>query len=184
MSHGMRPPPDQNKEAPETLAPLDDPLEFMLLQQMRQRTLCLIMRKAAANRVISAALAACIVKMLTQESVLHQSDEDFDLFPALLRRGTAEDALDDLIDDLKVDGARLRRVEPQLIQMLSPSHGNGTIHISRRDATMMLSYALGQQRRLAVEHGILMAIARRRLTTRDLEMMSKSMKKRRGIDPV
>jgi len=183
MSRGTQPPTEPSVQAlePVSLAPLDDPLEFMLLQQVRQRALCVIMRQAAEQKSIGTYAAKCIASILEQDIALHRSDEDFDLFPALRRRGTAEDGLTDLINDLQESGANLKQVEIELIQVLSAPGSNDVIRISPRDATLMVSYALGQQRRLAVEHGILMVIARKRLTAKDLQAMSASMKKRRGI---
>jgi hypothetical protein len=45
----------------------------------------------------------------------------------------------------------------------------------------MLAYATGEHRHLAAENGIVLAIARIRLTRGDLAKMSRSMKQRRGL---
>lgn len=183
MSCSTPPPTKPTEQAlePVSLAPLDDPLEFMLLQQVRQRALCVIMRQAAKQKTIGTYTAKCIASILEQDIALHRSDEDFDLFPALRRRGTTEDGLTELISDLQESGAKLKQVETELIEVFSAPDDDGVIRISPRDATLMVSYAVGQQRRLAVEHGILMVIARKRLTAKDLQAMSASMRKRRGI---
>lgn len=160
---------------------LESPLEFLMLQQVRQRALYVMMRQAAANGCLSVDHAKCILTMLEHDLALHRTDEQYDLFPALKRRATAEDNIDELINALDSSEMGLERVKIQVMQALSTPADNGIIRLPPREASLILSYAIGQQRRLAIAHGILMVLARKRLTANDLEVMSASMKSRRGV---
>lgn len=159
---------------------LDDPLEFLLVQQLRQRALCVVLRQIAAKGVTDVGSAKQIVTMLTRETVLHQEDEEIDLLPLLRRRATVEDNLEGLIAQMRAEAHRLRRTLAPVIHALSAEPTDGMIRILPHDATMIVSYATQLQRRLAAEHGILMVLARKRLTAKDIKTLGESMKRRRN----
>lgn len=163
------------------LALLDDPLEFLLAQQRRQRTICGLLRQIAAGQCVDSMLAKPIVDIVTNEQVLQRSDEEADIFPLMRCRARVEDGLTDLLNRLNIEAKHLRRMSKAVVKALSTNGRSGVITIGKGDAATINSYAAHLHRRLAVEHGILLVLARSRLTSADIETLSTSMKRRRGM---
>ena len=166
---------------PPPAALLNDPLEYYFVEHYRQRSLCAVLRNIAAQRIVPTALARRVATILSVDVPQHQLDEEIDLFPALQRRGTPEDDLHKIIARLRKDRAQADRIRTALVSVLSIPCEDARLTINSRDATLMASYAAGQHRHLAIENGILLVIARRRLGGGDVQAMSQSMKRRRGI---
>ena len=165
------------------LSLLDDPLEFLLVQQLRQRALCVCLRQIAAKGGVAASSAASIVAMMEVDLELYRADEDMDLIPRLRVRARVEDGLDDLLADLQQQAGNLKRIRVDVVRTLTSRAEQSVIRINPRAATMITSFAGMLQRHLAAEHGILLVLARKRLSDGDLVAISRAMKRRRGLDP-
>jgi hypothetical protein len=55
------------------------------------------------------------------------------------------------------------------------------VYLSTSICRLIQAYVVGENRHLAVENGVLLAIARIRLTPKDLKAISRGMKARRGV---
>lgn len=167
------------KALPVTL--LDEPLEYIFADHLRQRGVCAALRYFSDLGQISVKDAAVISAYLHQDLALHHKDEDEDLFPSLRRRALPEDALSEPLKRLSKDHSRSDAVVEKLVAALRPADGNENIRPSPEIRELIAAYSIDEQRHLAIENGIVLAIARIRLTRADLKAMSNSMKKRRGV---
>lgn len=176
----------QAQQAPRLLEPipfalLDEPLDYIFADHFRQRTVCALLRRFAAARQARRAEADSVVALLSGELETHHLDEDEDLFPALRRRALPEDNLGTTLARLTEDH---RLAEPMLetvIAALTARPADDPVRFSKAECEVMQAYAAREHRHLAIENGVVLAIARIRLTRPDLRAMSHAMKARRGV---
>lgn len=166
---------------PPSFALIDDPLEYIHAVHGQERCVCAALRATASERSIGRSSADRIVAFLTSDIVLHHQDEEDDLFSALRIRARPEDELGAIIARLCDDHRRSDRMAGGIVDALSPLPAADPIEIELRQAELMLAYAAVEHRHLAIENGIVLVIARKRLMPEDLTAMSRSMKVRRGV---
>jgi hemerythrin-like domain-containing protein len=160
---------------------LDEPLEFIFADHFRQRSLGVALKRIAAVGEVSRSEADAIVGFISHDLRLHHQDEDEDFFPVLRRRKQPEDDLDAALDRLEEDHRRSGPVERRIVAALASQPDAPVVAVPRSVRQTLLDYAAREHRHLAVENGIVLAIARIRLTKQDLNAMSAGMKARRGI---
>ena len=122
-----------------------------------------------------------MIAYLRDDLHLHYRDEDEDLFPVLKRRAHANDNLEDLLVRLSEDHRQATSKTEAIIQILVTPTITESRVFERADRDRMAAYAESEQRHLAIENGIVLVIARMRLTHADLKSISQSMKVRRGM---
>ena len=166
---------------PMPLALLDEPLEFIFADHFRERQLCAALRRIAAVGQCKPAEADALASYMTRDLKLHHQDEDEDLFPALLRRARTEDDLEAILARLAADHEKSETLATRIAGMLSAHTRSGKPEISAQAAKLMEAYANSENKHLAVENGLVLAIARVRLTRKDLHAVSRGMKRRRGV---
>ncbi|PTM42884.1 hemerythrin domain-containing protein [Bosea sp. 124] len=186
MSTDEAPPPGQAgtgktfaEPVPATL--LDAPLEYILVDHFRQRSLCAAMRRFAQQGRVDRAEVDAVVAYLRRDLGLHHRDEEEDLFPLLLRRALPEDDLAGALARLAEDHRQSRVMVEAIIEMLVARPGEDSVKLGRAGRKLLLDYAASEHHHLAAENGIVLAIARIRLTRGDLRTMSRSMRDRRGV---
>jgi hemerythrin-like domain-containing protein len=165
--------------APPHLALLEEPLEFIHADHFRQRSLCVALRRMGELGVAERNEADEIVSFMQRDLDLHHADEDADLFPALRRRALAVDELGPVLGRLSEDHIRTAPLVASIVAALSGRDDPVVLSPAVRKA--MLTYAASEHRHLALENGIVLAIARIRLTRKDRLKISAAMKARRGI---
>lgn len=158
---------------------IEEPLDFFLAEHMRQRCLCAELRRVASLGSIDRDTAAMIVEQLTHAQPLHHRDEEYDLFPAVLRRSQPEDNLAPIIDRLCADHSASQRLARDIAEALSAPEGCAPL--DDRLCEAITSYADAENRHLALENAIVLVIARKRLKPTDLQIISRHMKRRRGV---
>lgn len=163
------------------LSMLDEPLDFVSADHFRQRSLCRVLQSFARSRHVPRECADKITAFLTHDLSLHHQDEDADLFPTLRKRAEPEDGLSTILARLSDDHREASPLVLEIVAALSVKPKRGGISISAAAAETMFAYVEGEQRHLSVEAGIVLVIARKRLTTADLRELSRSMKTRRGV---
>jgi hypothetical protein len=168
---------------PPDIALLDDPLEYIHAEHQRQRAICTALRAFATQGFAPRADADRVISYLTQELPLHHEDEDVDFYPVLRRRCSAADDLDSIIARLSEDHRRGEPVLAAIIRSLAPSRAMDPVSLDHAASDLMHTYALGECSHLAVENGVVLAIARIRLTRADIRTISHNMKVRRGMKP-
>jgi hemerythrin-like domain-containing protein len=160
---------------------LDTPLDFILADHFRQRSVLTVLRCIAEIGTVGRREADALLTFLTGDYCLHHQDEELDLFPALSRRALPEDALDSALARLLEDH---HHAEPLVAELVASLRAGGTedpIQLGAGARAAMREFAQGEHRHVAIENGIVLALARARLTRGDLRRISQNMKARRGV---
>lgn len=159
---------------------LDDPLEYLYADHFRQRCVCRALRRLASEQALSYELAAPIAEFLLKDLPLHHRDEEEDLFPVLRMRSPAEEGLGPILAELSQEHVSGEAKARKIAEALTALRPDKLPRLSRRTAEIAGEYASAEQRHLAIENGIVMVIARKRLRAGDLEAVARAMKARRG----
>jgi hemerythrin-like domain-containing protein len=160
---------------------LADPIEYICEDHFRQRRVCRALRMLAAGQVIPGAVAEQIAKAMQHDLALHHRDEDEDLFPLLRARAHPEDGLEPLLAQLSQDHARGEAAAKKLAAALSMNTSGERVTLGPPAAKLATQYVRAEQRHLAIENGIVMVMARKRLSPKDINALTHSMKARRGV---
>ncbi|MES2711720.1 MAG: hemerythrin domain-containing protein [Pseudomonadota bacterium] len=167
--------------APPPFALLDDPLAYILAAHLRQRAVCSVLRRFATDRVAARREADPMTAYLTGDLRLHHDDEDRDLFPALRRRALPADELGITLAQLGEEHRQGAAMIDTIVAALSARPAADQIPVALAAAEAMQAYAAREMRHLALENGVVLALARIRLTRPDLKAISRGMKLRRGV---
>jgi len=170
-----------DEEAPLPFGLLDAPLAYVMAAHQRQRVTCGLLRRLAALRVVGRADADMITAFLTRDLRQHHDDEELDLYPALRRRALPEDGLGITLAQLGEEHRQGMAMADSIVETLSARPAEDPVHIDLAASEMMQAYAARELRHLALENGVVLALARIRLTRADLKAISRAMKARRGI---
>jgi hemerythrin-like domain-containing protein len=153
---------------------LADPLGYLVADHFRLRSLAAALRRWAEAGEAPPDQAAAASAFLERDAPIHHRDEDCDLFPMLRRRARPDDALDETLSRLGRDHRRSREDAAAIVRALQPGR-----RLSAEDRDAFRAYAAREHRHLAVENGVVIAIARVRLTRADLAALSAAMTARR-----
>jgi hemerythrin-like domain-containing protein len=160
---------------------LDEPLAYIFADHFRQRQVCAALRRIAQQGWADRAEADSVVEFLTYDLPLHHGDEDKDLFPAVRRRALPEDRLGAILARLAEDHRRAGPLIDRIVSALSLQPGDATIPVDAATREAIQTYVAGESAHVAMENGIVLAIARIRLGKSDLKIMTHGMKARRGL---
>lgn len=176
---------DHSREADELGAGdvrlLRKPLEFLLADHHRQRSLCNLLDKLADRPAFCPALAAQLTEYIASEMALHVIDEEEDLFPLIRRRAWPEDNVERLLGLLAGEHAEDDRLADLIVAGLRRSCVAGDQALSDDMRAAVRAFVQRQRRHLAVENAIVIPLAEARLTPSDREGLSRRMAARRGI---
>lgn len=159
---------------------LDEPLAYIFADHFRQRKICSALRRFALEGKVDHREAENVAAFLNHDVPLNHEDEQKDLFPAVQRRALQEDNLGVVLGRLLEDHQLAEPVIRQIVAELSCQPAE-VVKVSPATRELMQSYASSESGHLAIENGIVLAIARIRLTKGDLETMARGMKARRGV---
>lgn len=173
-SHAMR---GETMPAPLAAHLLSSPLEYLYADHLRQRSVCAILRRIAAEECVAPQEAATIAAFLERDLILHHEDEERSLFPLLINRSSGEDRLEADLARLTQDH---KKVRPQIMRMADLLTQKQPV-IAAAETALLSSFAAHELRHLAFESGVVLPIARVRLTRKDLAALSRDMRARRGI---
>jgi len=162
------------------LSLLDEPLAYIFADHFRQRTICSALRRFALAGKVDRNEAEAVVAFLNHDVPLDHEDEEKDLFPAVRRRALQEDNLGVVLARLLEDHRLAKPVIGQIVAELSCQPAD-VVKVSSAARELMQAYASSESSHLALENGIVLAIARIRLTRGDLDAMARGMKARRGV---
>ncbi len=175
------PPPFAIEPIPLTL--IDAPLDYLGPSTFASALFCGALKRFARAGHAPRAEADRVTAFLDRDLPLHHEDEDEDLFP----RCAAARSLR-TIWGLFSRGSRTTIVSPTAwsptSRRRSRPHQPRPVRLDQ-DARrrFMQAFAASEHRHLAMENGIVMALARVRLKHSDLKMMSRQMRLRRGLTP-
>jgi iron-sulfur cluster repair protein YtfE (RIC family) len=160
---------------------LDDPLEYLLAEHARHRQLGAIIKRFVAMGRASRSEAGVVATLLLRDLVLHHRDEEEDLFPALRHRAQADDAVGVVLERLTEDHRQSASEIFAIIDTMRIPAGQQQVELSANDAALLSEFVENQHRHFAFENAVVLALARIRLTRKDIATMSHNMKLRRGI---
>ena len=160
---------------------IDKPLDYILADLFRKRSICVALKRFAHEGQVARTEADMVIAFLDHDLPLHHEDEDRDLFPVVRRRALPEDDLGSVLARLSEDHRLSDVMLSGIVEVLAATPGNNSVKLSRQAREVMQAYAANEHRHLAMENGIVMAIARIRLKPTDLKSLSKAMKLRRGV---
>lgn len=160
---------------------LAQPLDYVSADHQRHRAVCATLKRFAETGRAELNDADTAASYLANDLRLHHCDEDEDLFPMLTRRAHESDRLDELLAALCDDHKWSEASVESILRLLKEPHRAGWTHYARAERAVILDYATREQRHLAVENGIVMVLARKRLKAADLVAIGSAMKWRRGL---
>lgn len=161
-----------------------EPLEYLFADHFRQRVVCNRLDVLVDDPPIDRHTAELggILTFLTHDLPLHIADEEESLFPLLSKRCHAGDGYNELYVLLQEE----HEIDEQLSETVV---GGLTALVKEREAfdpegffRTVGVFTETQRRHLAWENGIVLPLARKRLTRGDLTLMGQAMAVRRGLD--
>lgn len=158
---------------------LDEPLAYIFADHFRHRQVCAALRRISQQGRADQAEACDMVEFLTHDLPLHRADEEEDLFPAVRRRALPEDRLGAVLARLMEDHRRARPLIARIVGTLSLQPEDAAIPVDAVTCNAIQTYVVDKSAHIAMENGIVLTIARIRLTRDDLEAMARGMKMRR-----
>lgn len=164
---------------PPPAAQFATPLDYLLADHFRQRTLCRMIDQIANAQERDDACIAAVLRFLSEDFGPHMLDEEEDLFPLLRRRAEPEDQIDDVLGALSqehtTDGLDADAIKKGLAEV----DAEGQFTPVFRD--LLHRFAANEKRHLIVENAIVLPLARVRLKASDLRQLGRRMAARRGI---
>lgn len=170
-----------DEAAPLPFSLLDDPLAYIVAANLRHRAICVLLRRIAMERSASRLEADRITAWLTVELPLHREDERVDLYAALRRRALPADELGVTLACLEAEYREGAAMADAIVEALSSLSANAVVPITVPTAEVMQAYAAKALRHIALDNGVVLALARIRLTRPDQRAISRAMKARRGV---
>ena len=155
------------------------PLDYLLAEHMRLRAVCSLLRNAAEAGQLDAECASVVTRFIKSALPVHREDEERDLFPALLKNARSADELGGTIETLKADHRRMEKIQAEVVEALAWDHPHSPLIIPPMVAQKLRDFADAELRHVAVENGIVLAIARARIGAKGLGDMAESMSARR-----
>jgi hemerythrin-like domain-containing protein len=163
---------------------LREPVDFLYAEHYRQLVLYDLIddlaRSGAAGE--SASIREAVIGYLRRDIPHHMIDEEQDLFPRLRRRLRPEDGAEAILDFLSETHRMERRSTAAVIELLRRADSIGGPDGDPWTARSLSAFAENQRRHLAWENGLVLPLARRRLTRADLAVIGHNMARRRDID--
>ena len=161
---------------------LSKPLDYILADHLRQRSLCLLCEQIAEADHFDAERAREAVNYIKSDMVMHVIDEEQDLFPLIRQRAETEDEIDLALGQLSTEHADDERLGTTIVEGLEQTLDEDATSLPEKLAAALRQFAHNQRRHLALENATIMPLAKLRLTERDLKGLAARMAARRGID--
>lgn len=179
----MRPAPTRPPHIePMPAALLADPLDYIFADHFRQRVLCKLLEILATAAPPDLDMAEDVYAFLRTDLPLHRDDEEEDFFPLLRKRCMPEDEIEDVLAVLtrehKKNQTQAGPVADGLKRLLES--GKPASEIDDLSGAMS-DFARDQKRHLMLENGVILPIARLRLSAADQKTLAERMAARRGL---
>ena len=170
--------PTRSGAARGTKYELDDPLEQISQEHLRQREVCAILDKLANLQEPDPDLVAEVLPHFDTLLARHVHDEEDDLFPILRKRSDPGDDINETLDRL----ARKHEVSLKLAVEVREILRAMALEKAAPDAAQaaaLTGFAAHERRHLIAENAIVLPLARARLTAADLRKLRDHMAQRR-----
>lgn len=161
------------------------PLDVIVSDHFNQRLVCEqleAMVESIEQGKPTREMATEVLTFMTGDLVAHTADEEDGLFPLLEKRCQPEDRLGEILGQLTYE----HQLDDDLVEFLTDdlaAMAEGRVLPNPQHFAINATvYAKTQTRHLAWENRVVIPLARRRLTSEDLEQLGRDMATRRGID--
>ena len=172
-----RAPDDPWKIEPLSEALMDDPIEFIFADHLRQRQAAIILTMVAAGEFNTVGVKN-LVDFLKEDFALHIADEELGFFPLLREQCLAEDKIEPLIARLIDEHKGDESLGDEVIELLEALLKGEKL--ASGAAAKLSSFAEHILQHLAVENAVLLPIARVRMNNASLDALSGMLKARRA----
>jgi hemerythrin-like domain-containing protein len=160
---------------------LATPLDFIQSEHLRHRQLCAAAEQLASAEHFDPEMGQSIVDFLETEMALHVLDEEEDLFPLLRRRAKPGDGADRILGLLSGEHAADEVLAHRVCAGLRNAVLSRAQTLPEDVRNALLTFADRERRHLTVENAIVLPLAQKRLSRRDLQQLSRRMAARRGL---
>lgn len=125
--------------------------------------------------------AETLIVFLTEDLPLHGKDEEEDLFRLLKLRCRPVDGFDGILEQLEFEHSLDRVLAHHIVIDLEAIADRRTLENPIRIFMNLRTFVETQRRHLAWENAVVLPLARKRLSPKDLEEMGRNMAARRAI---
>jgi hemerythrin-like domain-containing protein len=157
-----------------------DPLEFLLAEHLNHRRMCRALERLAAATEFDAARITALLDFIRFDLTLHVIDEEEDFFPMLRERCLPEDDVDNVLARLSEEHAEDQTLSVRVRDVLNASLIRRTpVSAIKNGADALMKFAQHEMRHLALENAVVVPLARRRFSEKDLHTLSRRLLDRR-----
>lgn len=156
---------------------LDRPIDYLAADHARQRHAADILTRLSEGAFDRDGVRR-LASFMAVDFAMHIADEEQSLFPILAQRRKPEDHLEAIIEVLHEEHAEDNALARIVAHVLSAAVVTGRIDMDGYGA--LKAFASHVHEHISLEDGVLIPIARLRLTKTDLTSLSEAMRKRRG----
>lgn len=156
---------------------IGSPLEFLFAEHLRQRQFAKLIN-LIADGVINRRTIVSAIKFVENDLARHILDEEVSFFPLLRPQCDPEDRIDSLLSLLADEHREDEAASENVLQILHLLATGGPP--SEADSERLRAFADHLKRHLALENGVLLPLARGRMTAESLRLLSQSISMRRG----
>jgi len=157
---------------------IESPIDFLFAEHHRQRQAANILQQIADGEFDKIGVEK-LINFLEADFAIHVADEEIDFFPLLEQHCLPEDKIQDLIARLTEDHKKDKTAVMRVIDFLQELLAGATSNPEAR-ATIG-NFAEHVLQHLAIENAVLLPIARARLDSEALSVLSGMMKERRSL---
>ncbi|MDF1856829.1 hemerythrin domain-containing protein [Pseudooceanicola sp.] len=159
---------------PIDLADFENPLDFLVEEHFRERSLCSVIDAVADTDAPEPVAMTQVLAFLDAELPTHIQDELTHVFPLLRLRCLAEDEIGPVIDAVVAEHDATTASVQALAGMLKRQLEDGSVW-SEAERVRLHHFAAHVRRHVVLENAILLPIARARLSKVDLASLRRSM---------
>jgi hemerythrin-like domain-containing protein len=159
----------------------EEALDFILFEHLKHREMCNALDQLADAPTFDAAEVTRLADFIRVDLTMHVFDEEEDFFPLLRQRCAPEDQIEAALERFDRDHEADRDLSAQVRIILYNAVATSTPPSQMPGAREALrAFAQGQRRHMMLENGVLIPLARRRLSKEDLAALGARLAGRRG----
>ena len=157
-----------------------DALEFILFEHLRHRQMCKALERLAAAPEFDPEHIARLADFIRFDLTLHVIDEEEDFFPLLRERCLPEDGIETVLDQMTKEHAEDKSLSERVRDVLTRCLIERKPPCALADgAEVLRSFAQHEKRHMVLENAVVIPLARRRLTAKDLAVLGERFAARR-----
>lgn len=157
------------------------PLEYLLVDHLRQRSLCALLELIADADRLDSRLAGAVADHIAHDLAVHTLDDEEDLYPLVRRRAEPEDRVEAVLGLLSGEHADEDRLAATVVEGLRQAIAVAPASPSEALRARLHLMAERLRRHLTVENALIMPLAETRLTQTDRAGLARRMAARRGF---